>query len=217
MTATIMDSPLLETRRGHSKNTREIPPSVVSVEMNYHRHKPPSLAIGVNRPIKLTLTPHVISKISEFGKSILGSAASRNGTETVDTSAENVIEPLEAAAKVVTDTHKVQLSTSSTHTQRETNTSTDAVASGGSALQLKLKMKVMQFLVEFQVSTRQMDLSGVGCVGGDRELCVSVGREEGEQVTGAVSVGEEGFLLVWDHLDLAYPNVTGMYCRCVCT
>ena len=210
-----MDSPLLETRRGHSKNTREIPPSVVSIEMNYHRHKPPSLAIGVNRPIKLTLTPHVISKISEFGKSILGSAASRNGAETVDTSAENVIEPLEAAAKVVTDTHKVQLSTSPTRTQRETNTSTDTVASAGSALQLKAK--VMQFLVEFQVSTRQMDLSGVGGVGGDRELCVSVGREEGEQVTGAVSVGEEGFLLVWDHLDLAYPNVTGMYSRYVCT
>ena len=169
-----MDLPLLETRRGHSHNMREIPPSVVAIAIDVHPHKPPALTVEISRPVKLTATPKLITKFSEFGDSILKSIDSRHG-----------MEPL---------SNQESMTNNVSQYKPETHASTDAADATGNSLQVKVK--VMQVLVEFQISTCSVD-PGDGA--SDREI---------QPAGGAVPVAEEGFLLAWDLLDLAYPNVS---------
>lgn len=192
-----MDLPLLETRRGHSQTTREIPPSVVAVAINIHKHKPPSLTVDIRRPVKLTLTPKLITKLSEFSDSILKPLGSQHGMESLSTPT-----PAEVAQDK-TGSQKLQ----SKKNDSESHVSANAVETGdGTGNALQVKVKVMQVLVEFQISTRCLDLTDGDC---ERELCVTIEGEVEEQPDGAVSIAEEGFVLAWNHLDLTYPNVSG--------
>ena len=198
MTSSLMDRPLLETRRGHSQNMREIPPSVFAIAIDVHLHKPPALTVDISRPVKLTLTPQMITKLSEFSDPILKSIESQHGTKPLNapTATEDTKSSEESVTKDEMETQELQ---------REKNNPTPpafsgAVDSTGNSVQVKLK--VMQVLVEFQISTRCMDLADGD---NDRELCASIGEEMEAEPT----VAEEGFILAWDHLDLAYPNISG--------
>lgn len=192
-----MDLPLLETRQGHSQTTREIPPSVVAVAINIHKHKPPSLTVDISRPVKLTLTPKLITKFSEFSDSILKSLGNQHGMESLSTPTPTEV------TQDKTGSQKLQ---SKKH-DSEFHMPANAVETGdGAGNALQVKVKVMQVLVEFQISTRCLDLTYGDC---ERELCVAIEGEVVEQPNGAVSIAEEGFVLAWDHLDLAYPNVSG--------
>ena len=194
-----MDRPLLETRRGHSQNMREIPPSVVAIAINVHLHKPPALTVDISRPVKLTLTPKLITKLSEFSDSILKSIESQHGTKPLN--APTATEDIKSSEESVT---KDEMETQEPQREKKNPAFSDAVGSTGNSVQVKLK--VMQVLVEFQISTRCVDLADGD---NDRELCASIGEEMEAEHTGAVSVAEEGFILAWDHLDLAYPNISG--------
>ena len=113
----------------------------------------------------------------------------------------------------MSDTQTELLNTQSLATNSSTHVSSDNLETGtqictstaknvdSSEFIMQVKVRAMQVMVEFQLSSRQLDASE------EKEMFSGF---EGELVSEekVVCVADEGMVIVWDHLDLAYPNVT---------
>ena len=181
----------------------------------------PVVSFDINRPIKLTLTSQLIQRLSEFSSTILKAVHSddRNDTATTPHSEEHVDIPHTQpdltsganAQRTLTVTESVELSSrdaSGKETIREVENGVMKSIDGvgvADVSSFQVKASAVQVLVEFQLSSRVLDTSAAD----ERESFMSLVEEEGgaSQVR-SVSVAEEGLVLMWEHVTLAYPNVT---------
>ena len=167
--------------------------------MIHHLHKTSislALTVDISRPVKLTLTPHLLSKLSEFSDSILRSTGSHRGTGTP--SSVDTIPPTKSEQTTIQGPDKPSSENIfSSHTHKSTES---VEASGG----MQVKVKTTQVVLEFQISSHcgeeMTDISN------EREATAGIEREVEFQTRPAATVAEEGLVLVWDSVDLAYPN-----------
>ena len=160
-----------------------------------------ALTIDISRPVKLTLTPHLLSKLSEFSDSILRSTGSHRGIETPP--AVNTIPPTKSEQTTIqgpdkpssNSTEENIFSSSPSHAHKSTES---VEASGG----MQVKVKTTQVVLEFQISSH----CGEEMAANEGEATAGVEREVEFQTRPAATVAEEGLVLVWDSVDLAYPN-----------
>ena len=114
--------------------------------------------------------------------------------------------PLETHTHTHTHTHKGTLLS---YTPFQIDTAITGHTESSKCMQVKVKS--VQVLVEFQLSSKCVELSDSR---NERELMMGSMERDRVQLQATsmpVTVAEEGLLFVWDSLDLAYPNTTGMY------
>ena len=164
------------------------------------------LSADISRPVKLTPTSQLIGKLAEFSDAILH-ATIKNHNVNMETECEqrgsNGEKPEMLALNLDPQQPSSQESISRTSHKRSRNETAKPDDHGNNTeFNTQVKVSTMQVLVEFQLSSRTLETSAV-C---ERESFVSLEREMSSQAR-SVSVTEEGLVLVWDHLTLAYPNV----------
>ena len=174
-----------------------------------------ALSIDVNRPVKLTISPQLVRKLSKFSDSILGVINSHKQLGTTNDpvyggqdQVQGPLSELQHTEETPSDVDTRKSVSQNKHTKNEegveenSHSSSAQCVEGSNGSSMQVKVKTTQVLVELQLSSRTLDSTEEG---------ESVLGLKGEMMPqrGVASVAEEGLVFVWDHLDLAYPNVTG--------
>ena len=186
--------------------------------------------VDVSRPVKLTLTSQLITKVAEFNDAILKAVSRREKSEQRFEEAEehrksklDIPRGGEEVVQKEQDPRAGESFSGNVNATRKRKPNEEVVKpelrgastklDGSSEVRTQIKLSSTQAVVEFQLTSRTRDEVSSR---GDGESFVSLEGEMMSQSRAAVSVTEEGLVLVWDQLTLAYPNVSskgGYRCR----
>lgn len=170
------------------------------------------LSVDISRPVKLTLTAQLIRKLSEFGDAILNAAKRDRGVSGPELHVTPDEQSGEMAQQSTAQHTYTRLQDSKNSNSTQNGGSTEAAKSLGHGsvsgssepvASTQVKVGTKQVVMEFQLSSRMLDTSAIS----ERESFVSLEGEMSLQER-PVSVAEDGLVLVWDHLTLAFPNVS---------
>ena len=187
--------------------------------------------VDVSRPVKLTLTSQLITKVAEFNDAILKAVRRREKSEQRFEEAEehcksnlDIRREGEEVVQKQQDPRVGESFSSNVNATRKRKPNKEVVKpelrgastklDGSSEMRTQIKLSSTQAVVEFQLTSRtREEVSSRG----DGESFVSLEGEMMSQSRAAISATEEGLVVVWDQLTLAYPNVSskGGYRYCI--